>query len=107
MKKGRVKNLKKYDAKVTKSCNEGKQEMQPTKRSKCHEQTLKQHLWQKWILLLGRELLKVSSTKWRYTKKITLTLLLYLLKSLQELLPLVRCNFSSSTELALKAQETY
>lgn len=62
----------------------------------------KEHLLQEWALLLCRKLLMISSGKRRHAKKGTVTLLLHLLKALHIFLPLIRCNFSSSTKLALK-----
>ncbi|KAK2362171.1 transcription regulator NOT2/NOT3/NOT5 family protein [Trifolium repens] len=61
----------------------------------------KEYLLQKWILLLGRKLIVVSSDKGRHIKKGTGPLLLHLLKLLQKLFPLIRSYFSSSTKLPL------
>lgn len=69
--------------------------------TKCKTKNLSKHLLQERVLLC-RELFMISSTKRRHAENVTLTLLLHLLKSLQKLLSLVRCNFSSSTELSLK-----
>lgn len=68
-------------------------------------QNMSRHLLQERVLLC-RELFMISSTKRRHAKKVTLTLLLHLLESLQKLLSLIWCNFSSSTDLSLKMQYT-